>query len=353
MEVQRKRPSLFWPILLIALGAFLLLNNIGTLQDSGWDLLAKYWPLIFIVAGLDGIWRFESMAGSVVIIAFGTTFLLSNLGYITISAWDLFLRMWPVLIVAFGLDLIIGRRGRWAAWVSLLVGVALVAGMAFVALSLPSSVQVVDGAPLTWELKGAAQAQGRVEMAGGRVVVTAGSDEKTLLNGTFKLAAIESVEKDIEYTANGVDFSLKSKGFNTLYPMVGPSTQLVWDLKLSSSPEYDLNFDMAAGEQNLDFSGLKVKNLKVNTAVGRTIITLGVNPIHASVDTAIGMTTIYVPRGASVRINLGTAVTSVTLPSDYIRSGDTAYSPTLSANSTAVINLTLNQAVGVVNIRYK
>ncbi|WP_418318314.1 LiaF transmembrane domain-containing protein [Piscinibacter sakaiensis] len=43
--------SLFAPLLLIALGIFFLLSNLGMLPQIG-PLIARWWPLILIVIGV-------------------------------------------------------------------------------------------------------------------------------------------------------------------------------------------------------------------------------------------------------------------------------------------------------------
>ena len=45
--------SLFWPILLIGLGTIWLLANLGLLPDLSWRFFVRLWPLILVVIGLD------------------------------------------------------------------------------------------------------------------------------------------------------------------------------------------------------------------------------------------------------------------------------------------------------------
>ncbi len=56
MTAQRKRDSLVWGIVLIALGGVFLLDRLGL---DAWDAVWKYWPVILIVWGaskvLDGL----------------------------------------------------------------------------------------------------------------------------------------------------------------------------------------------------------------------------------------------------------------------------------------------------------
>ena len=71
--------------------------------------------LVLIAAGLDGFWRGEGYAGATVVTGLGVIFLLGNLGIMALTAWNLLLRLWPVLLIAFGLDMALGHDRPWAA----------------------------------------------------------------------------------------------------------------------------------------------------------------------------------------------------------------------------------------------
>jgi hypothetical protein len=46
----------------------------------------------------------------VILIGLGVVFLLNNPGILNWSVWDVIFRLWPVLLIAAGLDILIGRR---------------------------------------------------------------------------------------------------------------------------------------------------------------------------------------------------------------------------------------------------
>jgi hypothetical protein len=111
MEKERRHFSIFWPILLITVGIVLFLNNIGTISGDTWEVIWKLWPLLFIVGGIDGLVNRSGFAGPMVGIGLGTIFLLGNFGYLPVPALDVLIKFWPVLLIAWGIDLIIDHRG--------------------------------------------------------------------------------------------------------------------------------------------------------------------------------------------------------------------------------------------------
>lgn len=79
------RPSLFWPIVLIALGGYFLMLNAGLIPPMSWTILLKLWPVLIIVAGLDVLLRrmpgfIGSFLGALLALA-----LIGGLGYLMLN----------------------------------------------------------------------------------------------------------------------------------------------------------------------------------------------------------------------------------------------------------------------------
>ena len=49
----RRLGSIFLPLILIGLGALLLLRNAGLIQVSIWDVVGRLWPLIPVLIGIE------------------------------------------------------------------------------------------------------------------------------------------------------------------------------------------------------------------------------------------------------------------------------------------------------------
>ncbi len=93
-----------------------------------------FWPLIFIGAGV--------------------ILLLANLGYLPWQSWNMLWRLWPLLLVALGIDLLIGRRSMLGAVLSALLILLLIAGVAVIALfaqNIPPMVEAAGSAELRTE----------------------------------------------------------------------------------------------------------------------------------------------------------------------------------------------------------
>lgn len=69
------KPTLFWPSLLIGVGVLFLLSNLGIIQDINYFNLVRLWPLILIAVGLqimfgrENPWLSNTIAVSIVLAA--------------------------------------------------------------------------------------------------------------------------------------------------------------------------------------------------------------------------------------------------------------------------------------------
>src|SRR3990172_11615944 len=131
---KNHRHSIFWALILIVAGTVLLLNTMGILPGNVIDLLLKLWPVLFIIGGLDNIVQGRGWVWAVISLGLGTVFLLANFGFLPWNSWALLLRMWPLILVAIGLDLIFEGRGAGSAILGVLIALVIMAGVAWDAI---------------------------------------------------------------------------------------------------------------------------------------------------------------------------------------------------------------------------
>ncbi len=90
------RSQLLLGVVLIALGVLLLADQLGYV--STWVVLARWWPVVLIVAGLAQILtRPRNVVGAIVLVAIGGVLLAWTHGVVTSLAI-----LWPVLLIALG-----------------------------------------------------------------------------------------------------------------------------------------------------------------------------------------------------------------------------------------------------------
>jgi len=74
----------------------------------------------------------------IILIGVGSILLLTNLGVITGNPWTIIFQLWPVLLIALGLEILLGGSTGWRAVMSALLGLALVGGVLWVLIAQPA-----------------------------------------------------------------------------------------------------------------------------------------------------------------------------------------------------------------------
>jgi hypothetical protein len=114
----RITPRLILGLFVVAVGVLFLLGELNIYHG---EELYKYWPVILIAIGLTQLLSRNSTCcgercrGGVVfplfIVGIGVWLLLNNLDIVAVSPWDYF---WPMVFILAGLGLIFGSRRRRA-----------------------------------------------------------------------------------------------------------------------------------------------------------------------------------------------------------------------------------------------
>lgn len=109
--------SPFWPVLLIIVGAGLFFYRLVSMQSKrgnvSWDDRDLFWPVLFV--------------------GFGLLWLLVNLNRLPFDNLGVLIGLWPALLMAAGLDLMVGRR--WPV-VGALLGALVAAGLLWSAFNV-------------------------------------------------------------------------------------------------------------------------------------------------------------------------------------------------------------------------
>jgi len=296
--------------------------------------------------------RRSSIVGPVILIGLGVVFLLNNLGILDWSVWDVIIRLWPVLLVAAGLDILIGRRSALGALLSLILTVALIAG----ALWLYGTGMVMGptgpGEEITYDLDGADRAQVVLAPAVGSLHVEALRESNRLVAGVIQPVRGERVTRDFALEGETAVLTLRSEG-NFVGPFFGaPADKWGWDLGLAPDVPLDLEISLGAGQSDIDLTDLTLSDLEVSAGIGQTTVVLpDQGRFEAKIDGAIGHTLVVIPPGLEARIQLDTGLAASQVPAGYQQRENTYTSPGYAGAENRV-DLEISQAIGNVTVRH-
>ena len=342
---KRETRSIFFPLVLITIGLVFLLKTVGIIQTDPGDLLFKLWPLLFIIGGIDHILQGKGWVWAVISLGLGTVFLLANFNYLPEDALSLLLRLWPLILIAIGLDLIFQGRSVISRIIGAVLGLGLVVVIVWWAMAgSPLTSRATE--PIEIALGEARNATLDLSIPAGQIEIKAGSSAGNLLDGYLTQSAAKHLQQSYKVNAGTGNLVINSSGNTFVFPWVDGFRQLVSQLNLTSEIPLTIAIDSAVGNQILDLRGLSVDSLDLSAAIGSIeIILSSEDEFDGRISTPIGSIKVLVPHGTLVEIKTDTGLSALQLPEGFTRQGDVIYSPTTNS-ANALIHLIIEQPIG-------
>jgi hypothetical protein len=261
--------SLFWPILLIGVGAFWLLANLDILPDV-------------------------------------------NFGFL--------LRLWPIALIAVGLDILFARR---SPLLGALIGLAAVAAVIALVFFAPDLGIETSGDLKTLEFSeplGSAN-EARVTLDLERYPTTVGSEV-----GSSSLFEAElDTYSDVRFDARGESSKTISidpvtdVGFDfNWFDEIGRDAR--WTINLSPEVPMDLSIDVGSGSAKLNLDDLDLTDLEIDGGSGSTDVTIPASSsaYDVNINGGSGSFDVEVERGAEIdgTFDVGSGSWDVVIDSD-------------------------------------
>jgi len=296
--------------------------------------------------------RRGSLVGPVILIGLGIILLLNNLRLLDWSVWEVIFRLWPVLLIAWGLDLLIGRRSIWGSLLALLLILAVLASALWLFGAGIGTGRVVASEDVRQALDGATQAEVVIAPAVGTLHVEALPESANLVEGVIRLGRGEGVRRDFEVEDGTATLTLRSEG-TAFGPFIGGwGAERAWDLGLNPDVPLQLEISLDVGQSDVDLTGLTVSDLEMSMGVGQTTVILPEKGrFQARIEGAVGQTVVVIPADLAARIHLDTGLAGRQLPDDY-HGGDDVYTSPGYESAENRVDLRVDQAVGNVAIRH-
>lgn len=285
------------------------------------------------------------------LIGLGIIYLFNNLGLTELSAWELLLRYWPLLLIAGGVDILFLRRGGWGSLLAALLILAILIGGVYLLETRTITSKKVD----TIRQPGAGVGRAQVVLnpaVGSLHVGVLDGGAADLIRGEVAQGLGGRIEQVYDDDRDPPRFELRHEGWARVPPMGGRGSPWSWDLKLNAEAETTLEVDMGAGRIDLDLHGMSLESVDVNLGLGQIVLTLPERgQFDVRIEGGVGDSLVVIPPGMEAHIRLDTALVQVSLPDDYIEiNEDTFVSPGFERAENKV-ELEIGQAIGSVRIR--
>ena len=298
-----RRPSLFWPIILIGVGVIFLLNNLDVIRGNPWTIL----------------WQF-----------------------------------WPVLLIVIGLDILVGRRSAAGSLISALLAVALVGFVIWLLIAAPTINW--PGINLGGELKQERVAYdlGDIRSATAEISFSTGQNQLYALSDSGKLIEADiqhygDLEWTIQPSGDRADIHVGERGSVQIFGFAAPER---WNVGLNPRVSYALDVSLGAGEATLDLSRLSLTGGSVDVGVGSAEVRLpDAGRFTLRINGGVGSLRIIASRETALRAEVNTGIGSFNNDSRLRSIGGDVYETEGFSSAQNAITLIIDVGVGSVTIQ--
>jgi hypothetical protein len=291
------------------------------------------------------------LVGPVLLIGAGLVFLAQTLGWVESGIWLGLLRMWPLILIAAGIDLLIPRRSWLGTLVSLLLIVAIFAGGFWLSGVRLGGARTGETDSVSVPLGTATRARVNFSPPVAALELRALPGKQSVVEGTVPRAGYGEVRTESALSGSTARVDITASGTYIL-PAIGPQDE-TWRFGLTGAVPLDLNVSTGVGLVEADLTGLTITGLDVEMGIGRVMVILPADvSFSGRVSGAIGEIEIVVPAGVGVRIQVDAALAGVTTPSGQMFGpGDHEYTSPDYASAKVRVDLRIEQAIGAIVIR--
>ncbi|HOT91055.1 MAG TPA: DUF5668 domain-containing protein [Anaerolineae bacterium] len=264
------------------------------------------------------------LVGPTILIGIGIILLLNNLGYLNWSFWDM-LSLWPILLIAAGLEVLVGRRSAIGSFIAALIVFGLLIGGVWFIGTTNNVHPSAQTSTISEPREGIRSAQVTLAPAVGQLNIKALEDSGNFVEGTIAWRQNERLVQDF---TKGTPARLILKTSGTSGGMSSPNKRYSWDLAFHPDVALELNIDAGVSDMNLDLSALTLETVNINFGVGDMLLKLPSNGnCDINIDGGVGTIVIEVPADLAVRIQTDTAVVARGIPPGYTQINNRYTSP--------------------------
>lgn len=266
------------------------------------------------------------MIGALALIAVGVILLLINFDVVGGSIWLGMIELWPIVLVAIGIALVLPRDARMAR-----TGVAAVAIVALAAGGWAMSEREGPlrgrSADVGIALGDTSRADLELDMAMGRLHLTGGAEPGEAISGTIGLSRGQRLIADGAERGETARARVAAEGRWFRFG-VDPANVDPWHLRLTDEVPVQVRVSTGVGETRMDLSTLTLEEVRIDVGVGRTVVTLpDRGRPRVRIDGGIGETVVRIPDAIPARIAVTTGLGAANVDEDFVRSGEVYTSP--------------------------
>lgn len=291
--------------------------------------------------------RGGSLVVPIILIVLGVLFLLDNLNITSGIDWGSIWKLWPIILIAMGLEIILGRRISFGAIVLVII-VAIIAGAAAWWSVVVGGERTMEH--FTWSETGVERVEAKLDIGIGRLQLNGYSDMADLMVADLDLAPGDKVGHGLKVDDDVAQGWISSGDEFFALPNILGGNASKWDLLLNSRVRWEMEINSGVGDVRLDLSDLIVSDLRLDAGIGSVQVTLPRRgSVEARIDNGVGDVRVTIPAGAQARIQVDRGIGSLRVGSRFKRRGD-YYETEGYSGAESHIDLKIDSGIGTVTL---
>ncbi len=289
------------------------------------------------------------LLGGIIILLIGLILLANNFGLLPWQIWYQLWRLWPLILIAIGLDLLF--KGISLSFLRILPPLLIIAGVCYVVyisqgeegffrFGKEEAETIILTQPLLPHIK---KASIKLNFGAGTLRIKDGSGEK-LVEGKFTVS--KGIKPWIKYRDKGEEGFVE---IGAIFLNHGKKENS-WEIRLNNNVPLSLKVDTGVSNNNLNLSSLRINEFELNTGASKNEIKFGkTTSTRAKIDGGASTIKIFIPRSMGVRIKADIALATHNFDTlGFEKEGNTYFSQNYS---TADKRLDLDLNAGASTIR--
>jgi hypothetical protein len=255
-----------------------------------------------------------SIVGPFLLIGLGIVLLLQQMGTLQWSVWDIAFRFWPLVIVAVGVDLLVARRSFLGALAGLVVLLALLLGGIYLMGPGPARGTPLSSQKISYPLEKAVSAEFDLVPDAGEIRIGSLPESSVnLIEGTLGQTVSGSVGADRTQSDGKAVVTIRSN-WPRAY-VFSRGDEFLWDLSLARKIPLDIRLTVGAGEIVANLADLHPTSVDAKLGAGHLALILpSTGDLTVNVSVGVGSVEISLPKGAPISVHCTTGIGNCNLP---------------------------------------
>ena len=254
--------------------------------------------------------RMSTLFWGVLFVLIGGLFLLNNIGVLNVN-WETIWRLWPMILIFWGISILVGRQRP--PWYVVLLMICLMMFMVFAVAATQwfhHDFEYSSGGSYTQTFEeplapNTTRATFRLRSGAGRFYIR---DTTSQLVKASTEVSFGKYTLSREQTDNSAYVTLDFRGRSVGWNFGGTKNRA--DIRLNAAPEWTIQLEVGASSADFDLTPYKVEELRIDAGASSMKVRLGARAeeTHVTVKTGVSSTTLQIPESVGCELRMETAL---------------------------------------------